>query len=242
MHIPTPSPDCPGYRRPHRHGRPRWHLAGAGCRLVCPCARGQKSPPWALVRRFPPTRPGHEAASPQRWKRPPAARSPSRSMATPCSAARTRCSSPCKAARKTSTWVRWPPFPPARRKCRFLTFPSCLAAYAEAAHLLDGPVGRKMLDGLGELDVQGLVWAGGAFRNMSNSKRPLTTMADMKVLKVRARCKPHGVGQLQCHGHERGTHGLSRGIPGTGNQGAGRVRSTLWSTCMPTKCTKCRST
>ena len=61
-------------------------------------------------------------------------------------------------------------------------------------------MGRKMLDGLGDMNVQGLVWAGGAFRNMSNSKRPLNAMADMKGLKVRVMQSPMALASFNAMG------------------------------------------
>jgi TRAP-type C4-dicarboxylate transport system substrate-binding protein len=69
-----------------------------------------------------------------------------------------------------------------KKELQIFDFPFLFGSDAEAAHVLDGPVGRKMLDGLGEMNIQGLVWAGGAFRNMSNSKRPLGSMAGMNAV------------------------------------------------------------
>jgi tripartite ATP-independent transporter DctP family solute receptor len=57
-----------------------------------------------------------------------------------------------------------------------------------------------MLDGLGDMNIQGLVWAGGAFRNMSNSKRPLNSMADMKGLKVRVMQSPMALASFNAMG------------------------------------------
>ncbi len=77
-----------------------------------------------------------------------------------------------------------------KKELQIFDFPFLFGSDAEAAYVLDGPVGRKMLDNLGDMNLQGLVWAGGAFRNMSNSKRPIHTMADMKGLKVRVMQSP----------------------------------------------------
>jgi len=57
-----------------------------------------------------------------------------------------------------------------------------------------------MLDSLADMNMQGLVWAGGAFRNMSNSKRPLNTMADMKGLKVRVMQSPMALASFNAMG------------------------------------------
>lgn len=48
--------------------------------------------------------------------------------------------------------------------------------------------------------MQGLVWAGGAFRNMSNSKRPLSSMNDMKGLKVRVMQSPMALASFNAMG------------------------------------------
>ncbi len=87
-----------------------------------------------------------------------------------------------------------------RKDLQIFDFPFLFGSDAEAAYVLDGPVGRKMLEGLGEMNMQGLVWAGGAFRNMSNSKRPLNTMADMKGLKVRVMQSPMALASFSAMG------------------------------------------
>jgi TRAP-type transport system periplasmic protein len=87
-----------------------------------------------------------------------------------------------------------------KKELQVFDFPFLFGSDAEAAFVLDGPVGRKMLDGLGEMNMQGLVWAGGAFRNMSNSKRPLNSMADMKGLKVRVMQSPMALASFNAMG------------------------------------------
>ncbi|WP_460480898.1 DctP family TRAP transporter solute-binding subunit [Comamonas humi] len=87
-----------------------------------------------------------------------------------------------------------------RKELQIFDFPFLFASDAEAAHVLDGPVGRRMLDGLADMKMQGLVWAGGAFRNMSNSKRPLASMADMKGLKVRVMQSPMALASFNAMG------------------------------------------
>lgn len=87
-----------------------------------------------------------------------------------------------------------------KKELQVFDFPFLFATDAEAAQLLDGSVGRKLLDGLSDMRMQGLVWAGGAFRNMSNSKRPLGTMADMKGLKVRVMQSPMALASFNAMG------------------------------------------
>lgn len=87
-----------------------------------------------------------------------------------------------------------------KKEMQIFDFPFLFGTDAEAAYVLDGPVGRKMLDKLGDMNLQGLVWAGGAFRNMSNSKRPIHTLADMKGLKVRVMQSPMALASFNAMG------------------------------------------
>jgi tripartite ATP-independent transporter DctP family solute receptor len=87
-----------------------------------------------------------------------------------------------------------------KKELQIFDFPFLFGSDAEAAHVLDGPVGRRMLDSLADMNMQGLVWAGGAFRNMSNSKRPLNTMSDMKGLKVRVMQSPMALASFNAMG------------------------------------------
>jgi TRAP-type transport system periplasmic protein len=56
------------------------------------------------------------------------------------------------------------------------------------------------LDGLADMNLQGLAWSGGAFRNMSNSKRPINALADMKGLKVRVMQSPMALASFNAMG------------------------------------------
>lgn len=87
-----------------------------------------------------------------------------------------------------------------RKEMQIFDVPFLFASDAEAAAVLDGPVGRRMLDGLADMNLHGLVWSGGAFRNMSNSKRPLNSMADMKGLKVRVMQSPMALASFNAMG------------------------------------------
>lgn len=87
-----------------------------------------------------------------------------------------------------------------KKEMQIFDVPFLFASDAEAAAVLDGPVGRRMLDGLADMNLHGLVWSGGAFRNMSNSKRPLNTMADMKGLKVRVMQSPMALASFNAMG------------------------------------------
>lgn len=87
-----------------------------------------------------------------------------------------------------------------KKELQIFDFPFLFGTDGEAAYVLDGPVGRKMLDNLADMNLHGMVWAGGAFRNMSNSKRPLGTLADMKGLKVRVMQSPMALASFNAMG------------------------------------------
>jgi TRAP-type transport system periplasmic protein len=87
-----------------------------------------------------------------------------------------------------------------KKEMQIFDVPFLFGSDAEAAFVLDGPVGRKMLNDLGDMSMQGLVWAGGAFRNLSNSKRPINSVADMKGLKVRVMQSPMALASFNAMG------------------------------------------
>ena len=86
------------------------------------------------------------------------------------------------------------------KQVQIFDFPFLFATDAEAAAVLDGPAGRGLLDTLSDMNMHGLVWAGGAFRNMSNSKRPLNALTDMKGLKVRVMQSPMALASFNAMG------------------------------------------
>lgn len=55
----------------------------------------------------------------------------------------------------------------------------------EADAVLDGPVGKKVLDTLLDKGLVGLVYWENGFRNLTNSKRPVTKMEDLDGIKLR---------------------------------------------------------
>ncbi|MFO1338528.1 MAG: TRAP transporter substrate-binding protein [Burkholderiaceae bacterium] len=56
---------------------------------------------------------------------------------------------------------------------------------AEADAMLDGPVGQKVMAKLGDKGLVGLVYWENGFRNLTNSKRPVTKMEDLAGIKLR---------------------------------------------------------
>jgi tripartite ATP-independent transporter DctP family solute receptor len=55
----------------------------------------------------------------------------------------------------------------------------------EADVVLDGPVGQKVMDKLQEKGLVGLVYWENGFRNLTNSKRPVTKVEDLDGIKLR---------------------------------------------------------
>ncbi|XVJ70316.1 MAG: TRAP transporter substrate-binding protein [Rhizobacter sp.] len=60
----------------------------------------------------------------------------------------------------------------------------------EADALLDGPVGKKVMDKLPEKGLVGLVYWENGFRNTTNSKKPIQTAEDFEGVKLRVMQNP----------------------------------------------------
>jgi len=63
--------------------------------------------------------------------------------------------------------------------------PFLFASEAEADAILDGPIGRKIMDRLQEKGLVGLVYWENGFRNLTSSKRPVRKLEDFDGLKLR---------------------------------------------------------
>jgi TRAP-type transport system periplasmic protein len=64
-------------------------------------------------------------------------------------------------------------------------FPFTVANHAQAFALLDGPLGKALLEKLPEKGLVGLAYWDLGFRNVTNSKRPITKPEDLDGLKLR---------------------------------------------------------
>jgi TRAP-type transport system periplasmic protein len=64
-------------------------------------------------------------------------------------------------------------------------FPFMFANAAEADAVVDGPFGRMLLDKLDAKGIRGLAYWELGFRNITNSKRPITKVEDIAGLKLR---------------------------------------------------------
>ncbi len=71
-----------------------------------------------------------------------------------------------------------------------LDFPFSFANEREADAVLDGPVGRKLMDKLPEKGLIGLGYMEQGYRSITNSKRPITRMEDIQGLKIRTILNP----------------------------------------------------
>jgi tripartite ATP-independent transporter DctP family solute receptor len=60
----------------------------------------------------------------------------------------------------------------------------------EADAVLDGPIGKKLLDKLPEKNLIGLCYWENGFRNVTNSKRPISKAEDIQGLKIRTMQNP----------------------------------------------------
>jgi tripartite ATP-independent transporter DctP family solute receptor len=66
-----------------------------------------------------------------------------------------------------------------------LDMPFLFASNEEAYAILDGEVGRELLDSLEEAGLKGLAYAERGFRNITNSVKPISSAADVAGLKLR---------------------------------------------------------
>lgn len=92
------------------------------------------------------------------------------------------------------------PFSVRKKQIQIFDFPFLFANDKEVAAVLDGPVGQKMLEELSDTGAVGLVWAGGAFRHVANSKRPINNFADLKGLKIRVMQSPVAIESFKAMG------------------------------------------
>jgi tripartite ATP-independent transporter DctP family solute receptor len=69
-------------------------------------------------------------------------------------------------------------------------FPFLFANEREADAMLDGPIGKRLLDRLPEHGLVGLAYWENGFRNVTNSKRPITRLEDLDGLKIRVMQNP----------------------------------------------------
>ena len=66
-----------------------------------------------------------------------------------------------------------------------LDMPFLFANNEEAYKVLDGEIGKELIGTLEDADLKGLAYAERGFRNITNSKKPITNAADVAGLKLR---------------------------------------------------------
>lgn len=72
-----------------------------------------------------------------------------------------------------------------QKQFQIFDFPFLFSTNQEAAAILDSEFGQKMLGDLNAINLTGLSWAGGAFRNIANIKRDISTLDGFRGLKIR---------------------------------------------------------
>ena len=81
-----------------------------------------------------------------------------------------------------------------------LDFPFSFANEREADFVLDGPVGKKLMDKLPEKGLIGLGYMEQGYRSITNSKRPITKLEDIQGLKIRTILNPLYIDMLNALG------------------------------------------
>ena len=66
-----------------------------------------------------------------------------------------------------------------------LDLPFLFNSEKEVDHVVDGPVGKTFLDKMPEKGLVGLAWFEHGFRNLTNTRRPVTKLEDIQGLKIR---------------------------------------------------------
>ncbi len=74
---------------------------------------------------------------------------------------------------------------PQVKELNLFSLPFLMPDYAAVDALTNGPVGEKLFEVLSEQGVVPLAWAENGFREVSNSKKPIRTPADLSGLKMR---------------------------------------------------------
>jgi tripartite ATP-independent transporter DctP family solute receptor len=81
-----------------------------------------------------------------------------------------------------------------------LDFPFAFANEREADIVLDGPLGRKLLEPMPARGLVGLVYMEQGYRSITNSKRPIQKLEDIQGLKIRTILNPLYIDMLNALG------------------------------------------
>ncbi|MDZ7939002.1 MAG: TRAP transporter substrate-binding protein DctP [Rhodoferax sp.] len=81
-----------------------------------------------------------------------------------------------------------------------INYPFTFINESEADAVLDGPWGTRLLSSLPQHGLIGLAFWENGFRQMTNSRKPVSSLLDFAGLRMRTMQKPHVGGQLQAVG------------------------------------------
>ncbi len=70
-------------------------------------------------------------------------------------------------------------------EARVISYPFMFDSFERVDRVLDGPAGQELLKRLEKAGFVGLAYSENGFRNLTNSKRPVHTVADVEGIKVR---------------------------------------------------------
>lgn len=76
------------------------------------------------------------------------------------------------------------------KELQVFDFPFVFDNMQEVDYVFRGPMGQRIIELLKPLDLIGVVWVETGFRQLSNSKRPINKMEDLKGLKIRVMQNP----------------------------------------------------
>jgi TRAP-type transport system periplasmic protein len=83
---------------------------------------------------------------------------------------------------------------------KLVDLPYLFTTAQHAYKVLDGPIGRQILDEFDKSGLHALAWYENGFRQLTNSKRPVKAPADLKGLKIRVMESPVMVDSLNAMG------------------------------------------
>lgn len=76
------------------------------------------------------------------------------------------------------------------KQWQIFDMPYLFSSVDQANQVLQGPVGRKFLDMMPAVNIVGLAWLSVGERNLFTAKRPVSSLVDMKDMKVRVMQSP----------------------------------------------------
>lgn len=83
------------------------------------------------------------------------------------------------------------------KELQIMDFPGIVSTNAEADALLDGPAGVKMLSRFEPRNLIGLAFFENGFRHLTNNKKPVVQLEDMRGMKVRVQQSPSSIDVFQ---------------------------------------------